>query len=136
MFLKSYHFNIETDRREQFVLLDAHINEFLRHSGVSEDGLLKIFIPHTTASVTINQNANPDVLKDLLSILADVAPLKRRLNIEGNSDAHFKSSLFGVSLEVPIKRGKMALGEWQGVFFVEFDGPRSRKIYLQIWGPK
>ncbi|WP_371804084.1 secondary thiamine-phosphate synthase enzyme YjbQ [Candidatus Lokiarchaeum ossiferum] len=133
MFVENNLFSIKSSKREQFISITEDINNLVLRSG-AEVGVVKIFIPHTTAAVTINQNANPDVIKDIQTILASSIKGHRLLNAEGNSDSHFKSSLFGVSLEIPIERRKMILGEWQGVFFCEFDGPRTRKIHVQVWG--
>ena len=133
MFVENNVFSIKSSRREQFISITDDINELVHRSG-AEIGNVKIFVPHTTAAVTINQNANPDVIKDIQTILTASIKGHRLLNAEGNSDSHFKSSLFGVSLEIPIEKKKIVLGEWQGVFFCEFDGPRTRKIHVQIWG--
>lgn len=133
MFVENNVFSIKSSKREQFISITEDINNLVYRSG-AEVGVVKIFIPHTTAAVTINQNANPDVIKDIQTILARSVNGNRLLNAEGNSDSHFKSSLFGVSLEIPIERKKIILGEWQGVFFCEFDGPRTRKIHVQVWG--
>ena len=133
MNVQSYKFNIKTSRREQFLQVGDDINDFIEKSQV-QNGLVKIFVPHTTAGIIVNQNANPDVLRDIQLYIDEILPKHPMLNVEGNSDSHFKCALFGVSIEIPIEKGKMALGEWQGVFFCEFDGPRTRKIQLQIWG--
>ena len=133
MFVENNVLSIKSAKREQFISITEDISDLVYRSG-AEVGMVKIFIPHTTAAVTINQNANPDVLKDIQSILASSIKEHRLLNAEGNSDSHFKSSLFGVSLEIPIDKKKIVLGEWQGIFFCEFDGPRTRKINVQIWG--
>lgn len=125
-------FSLKSSKREQFLPISMDLNNLLEKAQ-AKSGLMKIFIPHTTAAVTINQNANPDVVIDIITILTELIPQKQLLNIEGNSDAHFKSSLFGSSLEIPFEDGKLALGEWQGVFFCEFDGPRTRNIKVQIW---
>ncbi len=133
MFLESFVFSIKTSKKEQFIRITQDINDIVFRSG-ADMGNVKIFIPHTTAAVTINQAANPDIIKDILTLLNSSTTNQRLLNSEGNSDSHFKSSLFGVSLEIPIEKGKLALGEWQGVFFCEFDGPRTRKVHIDILG--
>jgi secondary thiamine-phosphate synthase enzyme len=133
MFVESSTFSIKSTRREQFISITGDINDLISRSR-SELGIVKIFVPHTTAAITINQNANPDVARDIQTILSNGIKDNQLLNSEGNSDAHFKSSLFGVSIEIPIEKGKLSLGEWQGVFFCEFDGPRTRKIHVQVWG--
>jgi secondary thiamine-phosphate synthase enzyme len=104
-------------------------------SGIT-DGDALVFCPHTTAAITINENADPSVPHDLLLTLEQLVP-QRRLGYrhsEGNSDAHCKSSLLGCSEQVLIKGGSLQLGTWQGVFFCEFDGPRSRKVIVQVRG--
>jgi len=107
------------------------IGSFLReHQAV--DGVLVIFVPHTTAAVTINENADPDVKNDILSYLSRLIPADAGFrHMEGNSDAHIKSSLVSPSLSILVSGGKVVLGTWQSVFFCEFDGPRTRKLYLK-----
>ena len=127
-------FSIKTQKREQFIPITDDLNTLVKKAG-ARIGSCKIFIPHTTAAVTINENADPDVMRDILTILDELAPHQRRfLHSEGNSDSHIKSSLFDVTLEIPIEKGVLALGQWQGVFFCEFDGPRTRKVNVQIFG--
>ena len=132
MFIESYHFSLKSSKREEFIEITERINNFIEEANAT-DGFVKVFIPHTTAAVTINQNANPDVTSDLITILAEMVHHQRLLNVEGNSDAHFKSSLFGVNLEIPFTNQKLTLGPWQGIFFIEFDGPRTRNVHVQIW---
>lgn len=92
-----------------------------------------IFVPHTTAAVTINENADPDVPRDVLTKLAAVFPQEDAFrHSEGNSDAHIKASLVGPSVIVPLRAGRLALGQWQGIFFCEFDGPRRRQVWISI----
>lgn len=124
---------MKTNRREEFIQITQDVEGILKKSG-AKFGSAKIFCPHSTASITINQNANPDVIRDIGSILQNHIPHQQLLNVEGNSDAHFKSSLFGVNIEIPIENGVLALGSWQGIFFCEFDGPRTRKVIVQIFG--
>ncbi|MFH1228058.1 MAG: secondary thiamine-phosphate synthase enzyme YjbQ [Planctomycetota bacterium] len=101
------------------------------------DGILTLFVPHTTAGVTINENADPSVQRDVLKQLSKLAPADGDYtHSEGNSDGHVKSSLVGCSLNVIIENGEMALGTWQGVYFAEFDGPRSRKVQLKFMSDK
>ena len=130
-FHKQY-FSLKSKKREQFISISSDLNNLLEKVE-AKAGLMKIFIPHTTAAITINQNANPDVVTDINTILSNLIPQQRLLNVEKNSDAHFKSSIFGSSLEIPFEEGKLDLGEWQGVFFCEFDGPRTRNLKIQIW---
>ncbi len=92
-----------------------------------------IFIPHTTAGVTINENADPDVVHDILKEINKIVPFNDSyLHMEGNSAAHIKASLFGFSQQVIIEDGKLVLGTWQGIYFCEFDGPRRRQVYVKI----
>jgi secondary thiamine-phosphate synthase enzyme len=101
-------------------------------SGV-EQGLCVVFVPHTTAGVTINENADPAVCRDIVAELNKVIPFDDNYaHSEGNSAAHLKSSLVGQSLTVPIEDGKLALGAWQGIYFCEFDGPRTRRVYVMV----
>ena len=133
MFLETSNYTLKSTKREEFIQITQDIDAILKKSGII-DGWAKIFCPHTTAALTINQNANPDVVHDLVTMLQVQIPKRRLLNVEGNSDAHFKSSMMGVHLEVPIENSSLSLGNWQGIFFCEFDGPRSRTISVRIFG--
>jgi secondary thiamine-phosphate synthase enzyme len=96
-------------------------------------GLCHVFVPHTTAAVTINENADPSVVRDLLAKMARLVPSDEDYtHAEGNSDAHVKASLFGSSVTVPVADGKLMLGTWQGIYFCEFDGPRTRTVHVQF----
>ena len=124
--------SISTVRRTQFVSITFKITEVIASKGF-QDGVLTIFVPHTTAGVTINENADPDVARDMESFSDQLVPQSNRFrHSEGNSDAHIKSSLYGSSVQVIIRNGKMWLGTWQGIYFCEFDGPRQREIYLAL----
>lgn len=103
-------------------------------AGAVQNGLCQIFVPHTTAGVTINENADPDVVTDMLAALKQMVPNLPYRHGEGNSPAHVKSSLVGCSLTVPISEGRLCLGTWQGIYFCEFDGPRTRKVWVQLVG--
>lgn len=104
----------------------------VKESGIS-DGIITIFIPHSTAAVTINENADPDVVRDIIMEINKVIPfLDSYKHFEGNSAAHIKSSLFGVSESVIVADGELLLGIWQGIYFCEFDGPRNRKVFVKI----
>ncbi|MBR4909202.1 MAG: secondary thiamine-phosphate synthase enzyme YjbQ [Acidaminococcaceae bacterium] len=108
------------------------IQKAVTDSGV-KDGLCTVFIPHTTAAVTINENADPDVVKDFTMELSKIVPWEDGyLHMEGNSAAHLKSSMIGFSEQVIIDNGRLVLGTWQGIYFCEFDGPRHRKVYVKI----
>jgi len=124
--------NVSTHRHEEFVDITGLIRGEIREQGWNT-GILTVFCPHTTAAITINENADPDVQADIINTLAKLIP--RRGNYEhseGNSDAHVKSSLVGASEQVIVQSQEMALGTWQGIYFCEFDGPRHRQVYLQF----
>ena len=117
-----------------FVDITARVRQIVRESGI-EEGLCVVYCPHTTAAITINENADPDVVHDLKLALADTFPDRREFrHREGNSAAHLKSSVIGASETIPVTGGTMALGTWQGIYFCEFDGPRHRKVYVQVVG--
>ncbi len=123
---------ISTDKNKQMVNLDHKIKAILQEQGW-RNGVLTVFVPHTTAGVTINENADPDVEKDILSFCQNLVPRNWGFDhAEGNSDAHILSSFFGSSLQVIVENGIMVLGTWQSIFFCEFDGPRKRKILLEF----
>lgn len=127
-----YQYSLETPQ-EGFLDITRQVQKAVRDSGVSE-GTALVFVPHTTAAVTINENADPDVLHDLRLALASLVPKLPYRHGEGNSPAHLKSSLFGCSQLVPIVGGKLALGTWQGIYFCEFDGPRRRNFQVVVQG--
>ena len=118
---------------EGFIDITRKVAEIVRRSQVRQ-GICQVFVPHTTAGVTINENADPDVVHDLLAALNTMAPALRYRHGEGNSPAHLKSLLTGSSVMVPIEDGAMQLGTWQGIYFCEYDGPRQRKVQVQILG--
>jgi secondary thiamine-phosphate synthase enzyme len=123
---------VTTSARTELVDITSRIFEVVRDSGVSE-GICIIYCPHTTAAVTINENADPSVKKDILMELNKVIPFEDHYShMEGNSAAHIKSSLIGISEIVPVSGGGIQLGTWQGILFCEFDGPRRRKVFIQI----
>jgi secondary thiamine-phosphate synthase enzyme len=125
-------FDISTSSTEAFVDITAKVEEEIRASGV-KTGICLVYIPHTTAAVTINENADPTVRQDLMMVLRKAAPDSLPYaHAEGNSPAHVKASLVGSSVAVIIEAGRLALGTWQGIFFCEFDGPRRRHVYLKI----
>ncbi len=97
------------------------------------NGLLVVYVPHTTAGITINENADPSVARDIENMLTKlIPPGKGYLHLEGNADSHIKSTIVGSSINVIIEDGELILGTWQGIFFCEFDGPRNRKVYVKI----
>ncbi len=130
-------FSIKTVNREGIVDITQQVQKIVTQaigSGISE-GVCRIFIPHTTAGLTVNENADPDVKKDLINIMKRNVPSSSTyLHIEGNSDAHMKSSLMGSNLELLLHKEKLILGKWQGIMLCEFDGPRIRTVYVQIQG--
>ena len=123
-------FTIQTSRRNEFIDITAQIQELV---GRVSEGVATVFVPHTTTGITINENADPAVPQDILRKLAELIPQQDNYShMEGNSDAHIKASLFGSSVRVIIKDGQLLLGTWQAIFFCEFDGPRTRKFYVQF----
>jgi secondary thiamine-phosphate synthase enzyme len=129
--VKQANFSIRTDQRLQIRVITSEVNESLATLSTS-DGICTIFTPHTTAALTINENADPDVLTDLTRAFAAMVPRVRFDHGEGNSDAHLLSSLIGVSLQVPFRGGSLLLGRWQGIYFVELDGPRQREVWVLV----
>jgi secondary thiamine-phosphate synthase enzyme len=124
--------DVRTTRREELVDITPQLNELLRASKVSS-GLMTVYCPHTTAGITINENSDPDVREDMLLSLRRSVPREGGYrHAEGNADAHMKASLVGASATVPVEDGMMLLGHWQAVFLCEFDGPRNRKVIVQI----
>jgi secondary thiamine-phosphate synthase enzyme len=120
---------ISTIRRTQFVPISGQIADLVALHGWS-DGILTVFVPHTTAGVTINENADPDVARDMEWFSDQLIPQSPYFrHAEGNSDAHLKASFFGSSLQVIVRDSRLWLGTWQGIYFCEFDGPRQRKVY-------
>ena len=118
---------------EGFIDITGQVRKIVA-SGNVQNGLCQIFVPHTTAGVTINENADPDVVTDMLAALGKMVPELHYRHSEGNSPAHVKSSLVGCSITVPISEGRLCLGTWQGIYFCEFDGPRTRKVWVQLAG--
>ena len=118
---------------EGFIDITGQVRKIVA-SGNVQNGLCQIFVPHTTAGVTINENADPDVVTDMLAALGKMVPDLHYRHSEGNSPAHVKSSLVGCSITVPISEGRLCLGTWQGIYFCEFDGPRTRKVWVQLVG--
>jgi len=124
--------SVSTDRRTQLVEITAQVAAFVAKSSVAS-GLCHIYSPHTTAGIVINENADPDVARDLESIFDRLVPRDAGYaHAEGNSDSHAKSILAGASQAVPIENARLALGKWQGIFFAEFDGPRRRQVHVTI----
>lgn len=126
---------VRTQRRSQMLDITAQVAQALADSGI-QNGIASVFCPHTTAAITINENADPDVPHDILLTLDALIPQRRPgyRHGEGNSDAHVKSSLVGAGEQVMIQNGRLILGTWQALFFCEFDGPRTRTVHIQITG--
>ncbi len=123
---------VRTSIQTEFIDITRFVQEAVKKTGV-EDGICIIFIPHTTAGVTINENADPSVIHDILMELGKIVPVKDQYHhLEGNSPAHIKTSLVGCSQIVFVESGRLALGTWQGIFFCEFDGPRNRKVQVKV----
>jgi secondary thiamine-phosphate synthase enzyme len=128
-------FGVSTKKRNQLIDITSRVSSAVSQSSIT-DGDVVVYCPHTTAAITINENADPSVLHDILLTLEELIPHHRPgyQHYEGNSDAHCKSSLLGCSEQILIKDKSLQLGTWQGIFFCEFDGPRSREVYVQIRG--
>ena len=123
---------VKTDRRNQFVDITGEVGKVVSESNI-ENGFVELFVPHTTAAVTINENADPSVQSDMLNFLEKLIPQNSNFrHSEGNSDSHIKSSLVGPNIRVIISDGRLLLGTWQGIYFCEFDGPRTRKLHIKI----
>ena len=129
--MKSIH--VATHQRDQMVEITEQIQKAATEAGVL-DGEAIIYVPHTTAAVTINENADPDVVHDMLAQLDRMVPWRQPFyqHAEGNSASHVKASMMGSSVTVLIERGRLMLGRWQGIWFCEFDGPRSREVWVRI----
>jgi len=123
---------IQTNTQTQILDITVQVQNAVGESGIAE-GLCCVFIPHTTAGVTINENADPSVKQDIVMELNKVIPFDDNYShLEGNSAAHIKASIIGSSVNVPVKNNNLLLGTWQGICFCEFDGPRRRKFYVKI----
>jgi secondary thiamine-phosphate synthase enzyme len=129
---KVFTINVNTERESAMINITPEVQAVIAESGVKQ-GICYVFIPHSTAAVTVNENADPDVVRDFIMEINKIVPRSDGYHhCEGNSAAHIKSSLLGVSETVIIEDGKLVLGTWQGVYFLEFDGPRDRKVYVKI----
>ncbi|HEY63695.1 MAG TPA: YjbQ family protein [Caldilineae bacterium] len=125
---------VTTHTHEELLDITGEVQEVVSHSGVRE-GICYIFVPHTTAGITLNENWDPDVRRDILISLADMAPASpRHRHAEGNSPAHVKASLCGTSAIVFVSDGRLQLGPWQGIYLAEFDGPRRRQVWVKVIG--
>ena len=124
--------SVSTDRRREMKDVTAELNRTVAEAGITS-GLLVACVPHTTAGITINENADPDVPRDILAHLEKLVLAKAGYHhAEGNSDAHIQAGLIGSSVTVIIDRGRLVLGTWQSIFYCEFDGPRDRKLHVEL----
>ncbi len=123
--------NVRSTKRCEFIDITPEVSRIVRESG-TENGLVCIFVPHTTAGVSINENADPDVKRDVLFALERAVPGVGFYHLEGNSDAHAKALMTGFSLTVIVQDSRLVLGTWQSIYFCEYDGPRTRKAYVKI----
>jgi len=123
---------VKSKTRTQLIDITPEIQKTVRSSGISE-GLCMLYVPHTTAAITINESADPSVASDIMMVLNEVIPWKADYrHLEGNSPAHIKSTIVGASEIIAIENGSLVLGTWQGIFFCEFDGPRTRKLHMRL----
>lgn len=124
--------SVKSKTRTELIDITSQIQEAVKSSGVS-GGLCMLYVPHTTAAITINESADPSVASDIMMVLNEVIPWKADYrHLEGNSPAHIKSTLVGASEVIAIENNSLILGTWQGIFFCEFDGPRTRKVHMRL----
>ncbi|MCK8817916.1 secondary thiamine-phosphate synthase enzyme YjbQ [Natroniella sulfidigena] len=125
-------FSVKSTQKTELVDLTARVKKIVKEVGI-KSGLCTIYIPHTTAGITINENADPTVKEDILKQVNTVIPFEDNYqHLEGNSAAHIKATLFGSSEQIIIEQGDLLLGTWQGIYFAEFDGPRTRKVHIKL----
>ncbi len=130
--VKREEISVSTSSRNEFVDITDKVTSVVRESGV-KDGYVLLYVPHTTAAVTINENYDPSVKRDILDKLSELVPPNAGYaHTEGNADSHIKSSIIGVTKFIPVMDGRIQLGRWQGIFFCEFDGPRSRRLLVEV----
>lgn len=124
---------VKTHAKTELIDITAEIQQWVRSQGITE-GLCLLYVPHTTAAVTINENADPSVPADMLMVLNKIVPWEAGYrHLEGNSPAHVKATLVGASEMIAIENGSLVLGTWQGLFFCEFDGPRTRSLHVRLF---
>ncbi|NMB01485.1 MAG: YjbQ family protein [Firmicutes bacterium] len=122
---------IKTSQGQEFIEITREVQQVVADEGMQE-GFVVVYVPHTTAGVTVNENGDPDVVSDIITSLNKVFPVRGEYrHYEGNSHAHIKAALMGCSCTIPVEDGKLALGTWQGVYFCEFDGPRQRRVLVK-----
>jgi secondary thiamine-phosphate synthase enzyme len=125
-------FTVKTRARSEMVDITSSVQQEVSKAGVT-DGICVVYVPHTTAGITINEGADPAVCRDIIGKLTDLVPPDAGYrHMEGNADSHIKASLMGSSISVLVENGRLVLGTWQKIFFCEFDGPRSRKVYIKV----
>ncbi|WP_273124013.1 secondary thiamine-phosphate synthase enzyme YjbQ [Bacillus weihaiensis] len=126
-------FTITTDKRDEMIDVTTVVQQYVNETGVRE-GTVLVYCPHTTAGITINENADPDVKTDMIRRFDELYPwtVVRDLHAEGNTAAHMKASTVGASQTIILNNGKLVLGTWQGIYFCEFDGPRTRHFYVKV----
>jgi secondary thiamine-phosphate synthase enzyme len=129
--MKETTFRVRTSEREQIVIITSEVDQALKTLGATE-GICTVVVPHTTCAISVNENADPDVPRDLVKALPALVPSIDFRHGEGNSDAHLLSMMIGCSLTWPYRNGKLVMGTWQGVYFVELDGPRERKVTVYV----
>ncbi|MCX7987815.1 MAG: secondary thiamine-phosphate synthase enzyme YjbQ [Thermodesulfovibrio sp.] len=123
---------VKTSSREEFVDIRMEVEKAIRDWGI-KNGVCYLYVPHTTAGITINEGADPSVKKDIIDALKKIAPYGAGYShVEGNADSHIKATIVGSSVNIFIEGGRLILGQWQSIFFCEFDGPRTRKVYMKI----
>ena len=128
--------NVDTTQHTQMLEITELIRKAVADSGF-RDGICTVFVPHTTAAVTINENADPDVVRDFTAEIGKIVPWKDGYrHAEGNSAAHLKASMIGFSQQIIVDGGELVLGTWQGVWFCEYDGPRRRNVFLKLMGDR
>lgn len=127
-------FSVNTRSSTEFVNVTSQVQNELQRTEV-KNGVCTVYVPHTTAGITINEGADPNVAKDILMEINKMVPMQDGYtHSEGNSAAHIKTSLFGSSVQIPVEEGRLALGTWQSIFLCEFDGPRNRRVIVQVVG--
>jgi len=124
--------SVKTTRRIDMIDITSSVQKEVSNLGV-QDGMCVVYVPHTTAGITINEGADPDVCEDIMAKLSELVPSHRGYrHTEGNADSHIKASLMGSSVSILVEKGRLLLGTWQKVFFCEFDGPRTRKVLIKV----
>lgn len=127
-------FTVRTHSQEEFIDITNSVKEVVASCHIQK-GVAVVYVPHTTAGVTINESADPSVVEDILEVLRRVVPFNFPYrHLEGNASAHIKTSIIGSSISVLVERGNLILGTWQGIFFCEFDGPRTRRVWVDVIG--